>query len=878
MEQHPFLTESNHQILPPQNVPLKVKNTDGWKKENMDALESIARLQFTEKDHLLDNYKLANGELLKKDYEGGESMEFLDRLSEDLSLPSFMKNYDIIGQPISKMEGQMEAFPDVFTVVGKGDIFENEKIRVKTDMLQEWFMQVMNQSINAKLGYEEDPMFDTEEEEQQYLEQVKALTPPEIEKYMKSDYKHILVTWGQHEMKSQFERFKLKNLRNKDFKHWLRAAQRFRHLYTGPKGLKVESLNPRYTFSAKSPNIDNIQDGDYAGFIQILSIPAVIDRYGHLMTDDEINGLQRSYKERYSKNEGKYLDGSPITHLSPYGVPYATRVNSLDPDFDNRFPDMLSSIGSTPFMFNNEEELSKIDGVGGALYNNGEYLTVTTAYWRSQRKLGKLRWINPEFGEEEILVIDETFVKPDYIKNIRNKTYETEQELNTILWTTETEIWQGIKIGNYHNDKYSTSPLYLAVQPAEIQIGKLLIGGHYHNNLNTKPTSLVDKIKPWQWFFNVLMNQVYHHLTTEIVPFAVFSSDMIPTDKDHGGENAMAKWMGLAQALGYNMADTSPGSNQNLGGQYPKTVDLNRTAMIANRFQLAMQIKQLALEHIGFSPQSMGQVKSSETATGVTQAVNSSELQTSTIFSTFEEGEKELMQLQLEAAAFLQARGRQIDTLNSSEMSVEALRQAMDLGGLEGLRILVSNSQEELRNLQLARQLALENNTSQMMMSDRLQLSTGTNIAEIIAGLKESEKVMLQQQQQDLQMRQQELQQQGMNAEAAREQAERHLLMELANNIDVATLNALGRQRDGDQDSNGISDIIDYNNSVNASTQISNQQNIENSKLQLQREKQNNDRSIAERKILEEREARIAELKLEKLKLKRDTVRGDKSK
>ncbi len=884
MKQHPFL-ENTTNVFPSQNLPLSQKK-EPWKRACIDAGEWEGRKQLSEKIKLLDNYKLANDEVIEKEYgKDSQNFDLLEQLTKYNGVPDVIKNYGIISQPIATLEGEMDNFPDVFNVKGKGDIFESEKNRVKTDLLRQWFLHSMNTAVDAKMMEMEDEDPDSElfQDEEQYAQareqQFQIMYPPEIQKYMKTSYRHILEIWGQMELKDQFERFKLKNLRRKDFHHWLRIAQRFRHQYAGPKGLVVESLNPIFTFCKKSPNIDNVQDGDLAGFIQVLTVPAIIDRWGHLMTENELNSLQIPYKDSVAADVQKRPDGSRIDYLHPDGNPYQTRVSPIDKEILKAFPDMMQNTGSLGGMFLGKEELSKIDGVGDDVFGV-DMLCATTVYWRSQRKVGKLSWINPESGLEEVLLVDETFDVPKYIKQIKDEKFDSEAGLNTLIWTRETEIWQGVKISNYSGNNIMQEPLYLGVGPADIQIGKLLVAGHFANNINTSPTSLVDKSKSWQWFFNVLINQAYLYIQTEILPFAVYSSDMIPNDKDWGTEDeALIKWLTIGQALGGVVAGSSnsplPSSD---GGQYPRMVDLDRGTRIQSRINLALQIKQLALEHIGISPQRMGAVKASETASGVNQAVTSSGVQTSVWYTSFFEGEKEILQWQLDAAKYLQSRGKQIDTINKSELSLEALNLALEDGDLYDLHVYITDSQQELRDLQVAKQLALENNTSEMMMSDRLKLSTGSSLQEIITGLEESERQMIERRNQDLQLKQQQLEQQGMDAQAAREQAERHIQMEIEKDIQIALITAMGRQKDVDVDDNGIADLLEYNKIINTNNQIENQKVLGKEQLELDKQIHQDNMTLKQRELLEKREQMKAQFKLEDKKLKRDIVRGDKSK
>lgn len=887
MQQHPFLENNSGSIFPSQNVSLKEKNSEDWQHACMNAAEFKARQQYLSKLKLYDNYRIGNNEMIKEDYDAknteNENFDVLNTLVEEMGMPDVVKNYSIIQQPISTLEGEMDNFPDVFNVRGKGDIFESEKYREQTRLLKEWMMSEIQRNVQEALfssitsDEEADALFGDEQKYQQaYNEQMSVMYPAQIQKYMKTEYRHVLELWGQFELKDQFERFKLKKLRRKDFYHWLRVAQRFRHLYLSGKGLQVESLNPILTFCEKSPNIDNVQDGKLAGFVELLDVPSIIDKYADEMTDEQINLLQTEWKKWW--NNVKRPDGSKVDYLSPNGVPYATPVMSTDPNFYSLFPSMMDGTSVGRGMFVSEEELSKISGTDRRLQNE-DMLMVTTAYWKSQRRKGKLHWINPITNLEEIILVDESFEVPKYIKQIKNKKFNYEAGLDTLLWTRETEVWQGIKISGWYSTGFLKQPLYLAIRPADIQVGRLPIAGHFANNINTSPTSFVDNAKSWQWLFNVILNQTILWVQTEVLPFSIFSSDMIPNDKDWGGDDGFTKWLKTSAWGGAGVIDRSPDANgRQDGGQFPREINLDRSSRILARMQMALQIRELAYEQMGVSRQRMGNITSSETATGITQATTASGVQTSSWFTSFFEGEKEILQLQLDAAKYLQSKGLQPDVANKSELSVKALQMAMENEHLYDLHVYVTDSQEELRNLNIARQLAVENNTSEMLMSDRIKLASSTSITEIVEELKESERQMIERNQQQIQLQQQQLEQQGLDSKAAREQAERHFLMEIEKDIQVALIQATGRQKEIDADNNGISDVIETTKVLNDRLNIDNANKIAQDKLALDRQKHNDTVSLANKKEQSEREKRMFEFALEQEKLKRAKVQGDKSK
>lgn len=861
-------------ILPPQDISLK-KKTDVWWKHCVDQLEWTARNQYWAKKKLSKNYRLANGEFLPEDYADPEEEDFdlLSYFSKESEYP-FAKNYDIISQPLNTLLGEMDAMPDEFDVVGRGDIFDNEKELVRKQMLDAWFV---NQAMqNAMLSLEEDGFslegpFESEEEYQQvqqlYQEKLSIRTPPEIEKYMKTQYRNVVEVWGSYEMKDQFERFNIKHQRNIEFFHFLVAGERHKHIFYDGSSLKTESLNPRYTFFHKNPNNEYIQDGNIAGFLEILSLPAIIDKYGHELSENDFEELSGTWDKKYDpKKFPRTIAGKPVDFLDPLGRPYQTKMLTDDPYINQFFPKMKdASVGTNIYM--DEIERSKIDGYGGGFpYGMGDMCVVVTGYWRSIEKIGKLTWINPITGLFEIREIDETFVVPSYIKVDKTKKPSEQGELNTIIWARRTVIYQGKKISNYYSDPSTGSlrkPIYFSMRRADIQIGKLPIGGQLANNIGTVPTSFVDRVKNLQFLHNVAMNQGMKNMMEEIAPFVVAESNIIPDGKDWG-DNAFIKWLGIGDAYGVAPVDTSPGNNGggSVGNTFPKMVDLDRTQRIMTRFNIATVIRQLAWESVGITPQRLGSIKASETATGVNEAVTRSHSQTSGWFTDFFDCEKQILQMQLDAAKYLQ--GNQMEHTAQyvkSDYTMESIRITKDLN-LYTLHLYVTNNREHARQLDFARRMAIENNTSEMAGSERLKLGTSGNLREIYISMKDAEEKMLermqQEHQQQLELEQQKLEQ----AEQNQQQQVQMFYDKLENDLRRDFLKALGFQSDSDVNKNSISDVVEQANLFFKDFELRGKQEIAQGQLNLQQESENNKVAIENAKIAGQDRQRAHELRM----------------
>lgn len=905
--QHPFLLNNsvNRNHLPPQMIPLAQK-TEKWGYACMDFFEMIAYQQWIENQKFYNNYKLVNGEFIPSDY-GYDEKEYQDsltQLSKDFDTPSFLKNYDIISQPLNTMVGELDSYPDTTRIVGKGDSMDNERMRVKSDLLNKFFISKVENEINLKLierGL--DPNFnefETEEEQQQYIQQVNAekeklMTPLQVQMYMNTSYRHQAEIWAETELEDQKQRFNLNDMRRIEFQDVLTVGRRFRHMFLKADGFGVETTNPINTFFQKSPDVKYVQHGDYAGIINLWTLPAIIDRFGYMMSSKQLESLQKGYKDDYYKPIGgsKALDGSKINYNSPSGIPYATPVFTLDPVIN-----AMPRVGDYNHVGNalvTEEMISSINGGSTSVNStlNGMY-QVTEVYWKSQKKISKVYWINPETNTPEKMLVDESFIVPDYFKKVEGSIVfdELEDEINTITSTYINEIWTGIKINTAKGSINSLleKPIYLNIGRHDLQ-GKgetmiydcvLPIGGQISNNRNTTSASLVDLLKPFQFLYNIFMNQVYQYAEKEIAPFMMFDVNMLTNDKDWGGKKGLEKWMSIVKSFGMGMVDTSPSNMQggNAGGQLPRVIDLDMSQRMLTRFSLAQQIKQLALEQVGIAPQRLGDIKASETATGINQASARSYTQTASRFAEFFAGERELMKMQLDIAQVLQSKGKDImASAVHSDMSNTFLKFNDNEFSLYDLHIYVTNSQEELRNTELVQKLGLDNTVSSKT-SDRIKMVTNKSIPAITRIILESEREEMEMRKQQQGQQDSELQQQQEQFEKTIAKQDEHFYATLKNNVETAYIKANGFNENVDEDANAntIPDVLEQLKYISAdnlgkgklaneSLKISNAQDLAQQQIQLKREGFANDR-------VKEKNKQILEGK----KLKRTIVQGDKSK
>lgn len=870
-------TNPNPNISLPQQMISLTKKGKQWKEECLDSLEQIGTYQYFTNISLIENYEMVKGKFIFRHYlEQDEYADMVHQLSREFEIPNYLRHYDIISQVINTLSGEYQKRPDNFRVKGYDENTTNNYVREKTRMLLEYVTQDINNEINlrlAEMGFDPNKQdFENEEEAQAYQQELdqqkQALTPPEIEKYMKYKWQDAAEIWGQYQLELDKQRFFLPEKERKEFEDMLIADRCFRHFYLTSNGYNQETWNPINTFFHKSPEIDYIEEGDYVGRILYLTIGDIVDRYGFLLTKRQLKSLEDE-KDALGKQAGK--DG--------YGIAYGSIVPYQNYPDGKLMTDAFGFNPAAPIPTLDDDFVNEISMHNPYYLNTRGYLKVVEAYWKSQRKIGKVNYIDPETGIQAKALVDETFVLPEGFIELDSSIYENDEQINSVVWTWVNEVWTGKKISKHGTSM--TNDLYFDIRPLPFQFKgdnnpyfcKLPVCGQIFNNRNGQSMSLVDMMKPWQIGFNVSANQLYQTMQREIGRFLIMDVNMLTNIKDWGGENNYEKFLLVAKSLGITFVDTSP---QNMNGanasnSMPKDVDLDESARMVSRMKIMEFFEQRALAQVGITPQRLGNIAASETATGTQQAVTQSFAQTESYFTRFSEYKKRTLKMNLDIAQYVQSQEKDVTV---SYVKSDMSRGLIKVNGtdllLADLHCYVSNSQEDIRQLEMLRQLFMTNNNVGATPLDLATVITTNSPAEIKAQLEVAMARNEEKYQQQMQLEQQKIQTEKEIAQAQMEFEAQQNELDRENKREVAYITSFIRQSSNtiDSDANGVADIVEYDRmSIDA--------DIQQAQLQTEKDKQ----QIEREKLIAEKEAQLRELTFKQKELEtRERIEKEKVK
>lgn len=861
-----------YNAAPVQMLSIHEKDED-WRRWNMDWLEYIGLQQIGHQSpKLRKNYDLANGVIDKSNYVNDDSNEYKDLVNivtNQGDSPFSLKFYPIIPNVINVFEGEYSKRDSRIIVKAVDEFSQNEAQEFKLKMVTDLLTSKAVNKIMMQIEAEGADVNSQESQERIQLAQQLA----EAQTKFKT-FRGIAEQWGQHTVESENEKFRMYEKEAEGFRDSLVADRAFWHVDVEGLNYFPEIWNPLNTFYHKSDDVKYISEGNYVGRILMMSIPDVIDIYGSRMTPDQLEQLREAQNELIGTAFGARTDmdrNDPTKFWDASKTYDQQSKNSIYTDQYLSVKAMKNDITGLNW--------NRMDTLGNNGYQNQNMVRVTTAYWKSQRKVGDLTRISPD-GILTKEIVDETYQvteKPIYDKSLVNK----EQVDNLVSgehidWLWINQIWRGIKIGPNNTTFFQSrgigfDPIYIKVEPLPFQFKgqsslygtKLPVEGRIFSERNSISNGLVDQMKSNQIGFNIVNNQVMDMLADETGKVIMLDPNMIPRNSLGGswGKHNYPKFLQVMKD--YQIAPIDP-SAQNTEGpatgfNHFQQLDLSKTDQIMSRLKLAEYFKNEAFSIVGITPQRLGSIAASESATGVQQAVNNSYAQTEKYFDQYiNHLMPRVRQMMLEAAQYVTA--EKIRTEGSSTVTYLNRQEETEWFNIELDNLLLRDYQiypmskanikalvEKLHNL------AEQNNTAGGTLYEIAQMISLDSPSEIISKLKEADakregqmqaqaeqEQMLQQQQQQFMLEQQE--KQLAHDDYWRER-------ELQAEIYEAEIKALGFAKDTDIDDNAIPDSLEVDKFLHMQGIDSQDQLLKSKKMTLDEKAHRENIDLAQKKL-----------------------------
>lgn len=874
---------------PIQFLPEKDKD-DEWRAWNLDWLEFQGMKQLRRNARrLMKNYKLAKGIIDKTDYiveEDNEMADLIDTLTKEDQSALELKFYPIIPNVINVLANEFSKRTSKIIFRAIDDISYNEMIEEKRAMIEQALMQKAQQKIMLSL-MQQGLAPDSEEAAQAMSpESIKSL--PEIEEFFKKDYRSMMEEWATHQMRVDEERFKMQELEERGFRDSLITDREFWHFNMMEDDYEIELWNPLLTFYHKSPDVRYISQGNWVGKMDMMSVSDVIDKFGWMMKEEQLESLEAIYPVRSAgyavqgyQNDGTYYD--------------PTKSHEWNTEMPSLAYRQFTSVYDSKFGNGDIVEWIMSDSEDTVDFGKSHLLRVSTIYWKSQRKVGHLTKITEE-GEimqeiisEEYKIID----KPLYNTNI----YKQKSKDNLIFgehidWIWINETWGGVKIGPNRpafwgmNNPSGINPIYLGLnggRPGKIPFQfkgdstlwgcKLPVEGCVFGDRNTRSVSLVDLMKPYQIGYNMVNNQIADILVDELGTVIMLDQNALPRHSmgEDWGKNNLANAYVAMKNFQMLPLDTSITNTENaLNFQHYQVLNLEQTQRLMGRINLASYFKNQAFEVIGLNPQRMGQqIAQQQTATGIEQAMNASYAQTEQYFIQHSDYlMPRVHQMRTDLAQYYHSRkpSLRLQYVTGADEKVNFSINGTSLL-LRDFNIFCTTKTNQRNIMEQLRQLALNNNTTGASIFDLGNIIKAESIGEITGVLKDAEAKVNSQKQAELQQ-QQQMQQEMIASQEKQKQMDIQYRSEQADldrqkDITVAEIRSAGFGSAVDINKNNQSDFqdamekIQQQRNYQEQTGLKREQeanktsfnaqkiNLEREKIQMQREKAEKDLQIA---------------------------------
>ena len=779
--------------LPPQQLPFHRK-TKKWRKQIVDWADSKTFFNYSPVRnsviHKKINYDLLNGKLHMQDLE----MVINPENQSAGFIPDKIQHYPIMNSKLNVLRGEESKRVFDFRVIITNPNSISEIENAKKEELLQRLQQMMANSAQS------------EEEFNQELEKLNDYFTYEWQDYREIRANALL----NHYVKE----YNMPLLFNNGFMDAMTVGEEIYQcdIVGGePVIMKVDPLKIRIFKSGYS---NKIEDADMIILEDYWSPGQVIDTFYDVLTQKDI----------------EYIEKAPYT----LGQASADSMDNIDDraGFVNNYMIGDEITSQEGFFW---DPLGTADGVNSSLlpFDMVGNIRVLRVYWKSRRRIKKVKSYDPETGEEIFNFYPETYV-------IDKDNGEEEQ----ILYINEA--WEATKIGE---------KIYVNMRPKVVQYNKLsspsrchfgIVGSIYNLNGN-RPFSLVDMMKNYNYLYDVVHDRLNKFMAKNWGKILRLDIAKIPK-----GWN-IEKWMYYAKANGLAVEDSFREGNIGAAtGKLAGAMNNASSGIIDAEFGNSIQSQINLLEFIkmemsdvaGISRQREGQISNRETVGGVERATLQSSHITEYLFIQHDDVKKRALECFLETAKIaLKGRSKKFQyILSDSSMRV------IDIDGDEFAEsdygLLVDNgqgTQELSQKLDMLAQAALQNQT--LSFSTIMKLYNSSSLAEKQRIVENDERKIqernAQAQQQQLEVQQQEAQ---MKQEAEMAKMELEDTLNQRDNetkILVAQIAASVKVNQGDTD--GIQEPM----SEEAREKLKEQIRQFNAKLELDRERLNFDKDKA---------------------------------
>lgn len=439
--------------IPQQRLPLS-KKTKKWREECVDAFLNLSKFGLSERRNSIKSlYDYYNGEIDETDYRYvlkpyGKSRN---------NFPSKLRNYPIIKPIIDLLLGEKSKRPLNYTVTVKNA----DSVSLKEEAKKQTLMTAIQQMFINELEKIEDPQLREQKSE--------SPIPAQVLEQFDRTYVDDRAMKGQAALNYVMYNEEVYDKFQKLFFHFLVTGEAYSHKGVIRSEPFYEVINPLDIDYDKDPDVEFVEDGDWAIVRRFAHASSLIDMYGEYLTEEQVLELEN---------------------------PTNTSVES--------------------YLLYRSEATGSDDNI----YRN-RLVECATVYWKSRKRIGFLEYTDPNTGMIEVMEVDEMYRLPKELKEQGAK----------IKWEWVNEVWEGTKIdGRFYVNISPIANQRTSIDNPSLC--KLPINGRKYSDINSNNISLVQLGIPYQLNYNIFKYRMELAIARSKDIIAQFDINMIPKKWD----------------------------------------------------------------------------------------------------------------------------------------------------------------------------------------------------------------------------------------------------------------------------------------------------------------------------------------------------------
>jgi len=745
------MTEKTNGNIPRQRLSYK-KKTKNWRKETVDAI--IRR-------YSLDGYMSAVRNSIREKilnqrlYEGKVDLNDMQRYVnpyniKGLEISPNIPHHNIIVPKINVLIGEEAKRQFDYTVVVTTPDAISKKVEDKKSAIDAKLTKLIQQDFaprQEEINKLKQQGQNTQDLEQQ-LKQEMDVAMQKIQRWSKYTWKDMREMAANNLLRHYSLEQGFDRIFNDGVKDAFILGEEIYQCDIVSNEPKLHKLNPFKVYTVKSGGSSRVEDADIIVIEDYWSPGRVIDTYYEDLKASDIDVI--TDETQPGGDFSDELDTQRIFTSPDKAGSHLIGASNTSDDMLNNVDDLISIA-----------EINQPQGINGVIYDQDGNIRVVRVYWRSQKKIIKVKYYD-EDGSPQYKIRSEEYIL-DTNKGEEGKT----------LWVNEW--WEGTKIGK---------DIYINMRPRPIQYASIEnpsaggpgIVGELYNTNQGPVVSMISRMKSYQYLYDSVWDRLMKAIAKNMGKILEVDVAKIPANWDVG------QWMHYATTMGVGFIDSFKEGNKGaatgkLAGGFNttgKVLDVETGNYIQAQIQMLEYIKQEMSDLVGITKQREGQVSQHETVGGVERSVMQSSHITEWWFSKHEDVKSRALQLFLDTAKIaLKGAQKKVQYL-LDDMSIEYLIVDGDDFSEVDYGITVTSNQYTRELKQKMDGLAQAGLQNQMLkFSDLLYLYSSNSLADIRRRIETTEEQKAQADSEAQQQQQQQLQQQreAMIKQAEQEQA-----------------------------------------------------------------------------------------------------------